>query len=197
MDWKKETLEYYDLNAVEFSTGTLVADMEDARKRFVACLPAEACVLDFGCGSGRDTKAFLDLGFQVDALDGSEELCVLASRYTGIPVKHMLFNELDVADRYDGIWACASILHLPKAELAEVIRKIEMALKTGGVLYTSFKYGKEEGMRHGRYFTDFTEESLKSFWSFPGLQIFDMWISQDIREDRREKQWINLLARRV
>ncbi len=197
MDWKKETLEFYDLNAAEFSAGTLVADMEDALKRFVTCLPAGACVLDFGCGSGRDTKAFLDLGFQVDALDGSEELCVLASRYTGIPVKHMLFNGLDAADRYDGIWACASILHLPRAELVEVISKLELALKLGGVLYASFKLGDFEGMRNGRYFIDFMEESLKEFWTFPGLKIFDVWVTQDVREDRKERQWINLLARRV
>ena len=70
-------------------------------------------ILDFGCGSGRDTKAFLDAGFRVDATDGSAELCALASSYTGIRVRQMLFNELDAVDQYDGIWACASILHLP------------------------------------------------------------------------------------
>ena len=197
MNHNYETLGYYNQNANDFAEGTLSADMSDSRSRFAAYLPPKGIILDFGCGSGRDTKAFLDAGFRVEATDGSEELCALASEHTRIAVRKMLFSELDAVDRYDGIWACASILHLPKAELADVIGKIETALKTGGVLYTSFKYGEEEGMRHGRYFTDFTEESLKAFWSFLGLQIFDMWISQDIREDRREKQWINLLARKV
>ena len=198
MDWKKETLDFYDQNAEEFASGTMAADMSETRSRFTAHIPPKGIILDFGCGSGRDTKAFLDSGFRVEAVDGSEELCALASAYTGITVRKMLFNELDSQDRYDGIWACASILHLPRTELAEVIRKLEKALKYGGVLYTSFKYGEYEGMRNGRYFTDFTEESLQAFWhSVTDLQIFDIWCTQDVRSDRKERQWINLLARRV
>ena len=198
MDWKKDTLDFYDQNAEEFASGTMAADMSETRSRFTAHIPPKGIILDFGCGSGRDTKAFLDSGFRVEAVDGSEELCALASAYTGITVHKMLFNELDSQDRYDGIWACASILHLPRTELAEVIRKLEKALKYGGVLYTSFKYGEYEGMRNGRYFTDFTEESLQAFWhSMTDLQIFDIWRTQDVRSDRKERQWINLLARRV
>ena len=163
MDWKKETLGFFDLNAEAFASGTMSADMAATRARFAAHLPDGGIILDFGCGSGRDTKAFLDAGFAVDAVDGSEKLCAIASAYTGVTVRRMLFSELDARDRYNGIWACASILHLPKAELAEVIRKTEAALKPGGVLYASFKYGDFEGMRGGRYFTCFTEETLKAF----------------------------------
>ena len=198
MDWKQETLEFYNQNTEEFVAGTLIADMEDARSRFLACLPSKAMILDLGCGSGRDTKAFLDARCRVEATDGSEELCASASAYTGIAVKKMLFSELNACDRYDGIWACASILHLPREELADVIRKIGIALKSGGVLYASFKYGDYEGMRNGRYFTDFTEEKLKAFWKqITDLQIVDTWISRDVRSDRKERQWINLLAKRV
>lgn len=194
----QETLKYYDQNANIFVTGTFEVDMTETRSRFAACLPDHAHILDFGCGSGRDTKAFMDLGFRVDATDGSEELCIRASEYTGIQVKRMLFQELDAYEKYDGIWACASILHLPKTELAEVITKIEAALKTGGVLYTSFKYGNFEGMKNGRYFTYFTEETLNEFWGNAfSLQIFDKWITQDVRPDRKDEKWINLLARRV
>ena len=198
MDWKKETLDYYDQNAEAFASGTLSADMTDARSRFSANLPPKGIILDFGCGSGRDTKAFLDAGFRVDAVDGSAELCALASEYTGIQVRQMLFNQLDACDRYDGIWACASILHLPQMELADMIGKIENALKVGGVLYASFKYGNFEGMRNGRCFTDFTEESLRKFWSLvTSLRIFDLWITEDVRPERKDEKWINLLARRV
>lgn len=197
MNHKEETLEFYNQNAAEFAAGTLTADMSPARSRFIACLSDGSYILDFGCGAGRDTKAFLDAGFQVDATDGSAELCASASAYTGIPVKQMLFSELDACEQYDGIWACASILHLPKAELADVIKKIEKALKTGGVLYTSFKYGTYEGMRNGRYFTDFTEDTLKSFWEeTTSMQCFDMWVSQDVRSDGKERQWISILARK-
>ncbi len=198
MGWERETLDFYDQNTKEFVSGTLIADMEETRSRFIACLPAGAQILDFGCGSGRDTKAFLEAGFRVDATDGSEEICAKASEYTGIPVRKMLFSELNARDQYDGIWACASILHLPRTELTDVIGKIATALKPGGILYTSFKYGDYEGMRNGRYFTDFTEETLRAFWEpMKSLQIFDTWITQDVRSDRKERQWINLLAKRV
>ncbi len=198
MDWKEQTLDFYDQNAEEFASGTLLADMKDSRSRFTACLPSGALILDFGCGAGRDTKAFLDAGFQTEASDGSEELCTLASAYTGIQVKRMLFSELDACERYDGIWACATILHLTREELTEVIAKIETALKHGGILYASFKYGDYEGMRNGRFFTDFTEGTLTAFWKqFSSLPLFDIWISQDVRSDRKERKWINLLARRV
>ena len=194
----QETLKYYDQNADIFIAGTFEVDMAETRSRFAACLPDHAYILDFGCGSGRDTKAFMDMGFRVDATDGSEEMCVRASEYTGIQVRKMLFQELDAYEKYDGIWACASILHLPKAELAEVITKIEVALKTGGVLYTSFKYGNFEGMKNGRYFTYFTEETLNEFWgNASSMQIMDKWITQDVRPDRKDEKWINLLARRV
>lgn len=198
MDWKDQTLDYYDQNSDAFVSGTVSADMTDTQTRFLACLPSNGAILDFGCGSGRDTKAFLETGYQVDAIDGSEELCARASEYTGISVKKMLFNELDVKDRYNGIWACASILHLPRKELQDVLKKIVVALKTGGVLYTSFKYGDYEGIRSGRYFTDFTEETLKAFIEkTKGLQIKDMWITQDVRAERHDLRWINVLAVKV
>lgn len=193
-----QTLFYYDYNADSFMEGTLGADMAHLRQRFLDQLPAGAYILDFGCGSGRDTKAFLELGYRVDAADGSEELCRRASDYTGIPVKHMLFQELTVRDQYDGIWACASILHLKRRELPDVLQRISDALKPGGILYTSFKYGNFEGMREGRYYSDFTEETLAALMEqVPSLLIFDQKISCDVRPGREEERWINILARRI
>lgn len=197
MDWQKETLEYYNQNPGTFVSGSLSADMTEARSRFAACLPSGGLVLDLGCGSGRDTKAFMELGFRVEAVDGSTELCELASSYAGIQVRQMLFSELDAVDRYDGIWACASLLHLPRAELLDVLGKAGAALKKGGVLYASFKYGDFEGMRNGRHFTDFTEDTLRRFWDVSSLRIFDLWITEDVRPDRKDEKWINLLARRA
>ena len=192
------TLQYYENHAMEFISGTIVADMSDARSRFMNQLQPGAYILDLGCGSGRDVKAFLDAGYQVDAVDGSSELCRIASEYTGIPVRQMLFQELDSVETYDSIWACASILHLPTEELEVVLHRIQRALKPRGILYTSFKYGSFEGLRNGRYFTDFTEEILTAFWSeIKGLCIIDTWITGDVRPGREEERWINLLARRV
>lgn len=192
-----ETLKYYADHADAFADSTAGVDMEPIRSRFLRHLPAGGRILDLGCGSGRDTKAFLKKGFQVDAVDGSAELCERASKLTGIPVKQMLFQELDAVSAYDGIWACASILHLPRPELQDVLGRIAAALKSDGVLYTSFKYGTFEGIRSGRHFTDFTEETLEAFWrGIPHLQIIDSWITQDVRPGREDGQWINLVARR-
>ena len=108
-------------------------------------------------------EVFLGYGYQVDAIDGSEELCKIASDNTGIQVKNMMFQELTEINRYDGIWACSSILHLPIVKLKEVMHKMVKALKRKGIIYTSFKYGNFEGERNGRYFTDMTEEKSDEF----------------------------------
>jgi len=192
------TLKYYEDNAQAFIAGTLSADMSEARQRFLTELPDSAYILDFGCGSGRDAKVFLELGYQVDAADASEELCKAASEITGITVKKMFFQELNAKETYDGIWACASILHLPKNELLSVLKKIAGALKAQGVLYTSFKYGEFEGMRDGRFYTDFTEETFREFiLAIPELHVFSIWLTGDVRPGRKEERWINILARRV
>lgn len=197
MEVVDKTLEYYQKNADLFVEGTVSVDMHDAQMRFLRMLLPHAYILDFGCGSGRDAKAFLDQGYQVDAVDGSPELCCIASELIGKPVKQMLFDDLSVSNQYDGIWACASILHLPRRNLVDVLPKISNALKTDGVLYASFKYGSYEGMRDGRYFTDFTEESLGNLMDeVPSLLIVDTWITDDVRPEREER-WINTLARRI
>ena len=154
-------------------------------------------ILDFGCGSGRDTRYFMDKGYRVTATDGSAEICRLASIFTGIAVKEMLFQELDDINTYGGIWACSSILHLPKNELLLVIRKMCNALKDTGVIYTSFKYGDFEGVRNGRYFTDLNEDSFKEFIAgIPELTIEDHWITGDVRPGRGDERWLNLILRK-
>ena len=157
---QNKTLAYYNTHAQSFTQSTLNVDFTAIQNKFLDKLPAGAFILDFGCGSGRDTRYFLDQGYHVEAIDGSEELCRLAGEYAGIEVKCMLFQELQDTDRYNAVWACSSILHLTYDELITVLEKIARALKDKGLLYTSFKYGTEEGERNGRYFTDMTEEKL-------------------------------------
>lgn len=193
-----KTIEYYNQNADMFAQGTRLVDFTIVQERFRKMLPVGSRILDFGCGSGRDTKYFLEKGYQVAATDGSAELCRLAGSFTGIRVKEMLFQELDEIGVYDGIWACSSILHLPKQELLPVIRKMCDALKDNGVIYTSFKYGDFEGERNGRYFTDFTEDTFDKFIKvIPELTIEEEWITSDVRPGRGEERWLNLILRKI
>lgn len=154
-------------------------------------------VLDFGCGSGRDTKYFLKFGLQVTAVDGSEEMCRYASEFTGLQVQNMLFQDLDVQNQYDGIWACSSILHLPKSELSVVLSKMVDALRDDGIIYTSFKYGDFEGERNGRYFTDFTLETFTGFIKdLEKIRMETYWITTDVRPGRGEEKWLNVMLRK-
>lgn len=192
------TIEYYENNAESFSQGTLNVDFSDVQERFASLMPEDAFILDFGCGSGRDTKYFLGRGFKVDAIDGSENLCKIASENTGIEVRNMLFSELDAGELYDGIWACSSILHLPKEELRDVFGRMIRAVKKGGFIYTSFKYGEAEGIRKGRYFTDFTEETFREFIrEKPEMEVTDEWISADVRPGRSEEKWLNIILKKT
>jgi 2-polyprenyl-3-methyl-5-hydroxy-6-metoxy-1,4-benzoquinol methylase len=192
-----KTLDYYNQNANTFFEGTVSVNFKEVQDKFLKVLPGKK-ILDFGCGSGRDTKYFLDNGYDVTAIDGSIELCKKASKYTGIKVKHMLFQELDEKDTYDGIWACSSILHLNKEELKPVLLKMIEALKKHGIIYTSFKYGDFEGERNGRYFSNFTIESFKEYvQDITSIQIEEYWLSGDVRKGREEEQWLNLILRKT
>lgn len=191
------TIDYYNQNADAFASGTIDVEFTEVQDKFLSYFPSGAYILDFGCGSGRDTKYFLNKGFQVDAADGSEELCKIAEKTTGIPVKRMLFSELGEVEKYDGIWACSSILHLPKDELSGVMGKMIQATKNGGCIYTSFKYGESEGYRNGRYFTDFTEERFAEFLKdYSQLTITEEWVSRDARPGRSDEKWLNLILKK-
>lgn len=189
-----QTLNYYNQNAAQFSDSTQSLDFAPVQDKFLSLLSPKAHILDFGCGPGRDTKYFLDHGCYTDAIDGSEELCRIASEYTGIAVRQMLFHELNASDEYDGIWACSSILHSTYYELKDILKKLARALKKEGILYASFKYGDFEGMRNGRYFIDMTEDKLQKI--LQETKVFDLkekWITTDIRPGRDEEKWMNII----
>lgn len=192
----ENTIIYYNLNSHRFVSDTQVVVFENTQKRFLSRL-SSSYLMDFGCGSGRDTKYFLDHGYTVDAIDGSEEMCKIAAAYTGIPVKQMLFLQLDEQEKYDGIWACASILHLPLQDLETVLHKMSRALKPSGIIYASFKYGTFEGERNGRYFTDMTEDTFAVLLKkIPTLTLEEQWISSDVRPDRGDEKWLNLILQK-
>ena len=184
---------YYNTNAKDFFEGTAYVDMSEQYKDFLTYIPKGGKILDAGCGSGRDSRIFKEYGYDIVAMDGSIELCKLASEYIGQEVIHKQFQDIDFPPIFDGIWAAASLLHVPSSEIDMVLSKLKESLKTGGIFYASFKYGDFEGERNGRYFHDLNEETAKVLFTRVGFKLEKMWITGDVREGRGDEKWINLL----
>lgn len=200
---KDRTIDYYDNNSEDFIQTTKDVEFSETQDKFIKELKnqfshEQISLLDFGCGSGRDTKYFLEKGFLVDAIDGSKEMCKFASTYTGIEVEHTSFQKYKTEKKFEGVWACSSILHLNKSDLEEVFKKLASMLKENGILYTSFKYSDFEGERNGRYFTDFTSESFAQFNEKLGyFEISKEWVTSDVRPGREGEKWLNLLLKKI
>ena len=192
------TLDYYNQNSKQFVHDTQDVKFTEIQDYFLSYLKPGAFILDFGCGSGRDTKYFLGKGYSVEAIDGSEELVKIARENTGIEVKQMLFQDLKETERYDGIFACASILHVPYTELPDIMRRMHQALKQSGIAYVSFKYGTFEGERNGRYFTDLNEEKLRDLLKeVTGFTVESIRITGDARPGRSDEKWLNVILRKT
>lgn len=187
-----QTVSYYNEYAEEYCAATVNVDMSFCRDRFMASLPVEAHILDAGCGSGRDSKVFIEHGFSVTAMDASENICMEAAKLLGKDVLQLTFDEIEFENEFDGIWACASLLHVPKNEIACVINKLKKALKPAGIFYASFKYGTGEREVNGRVFNDYDEALLKLLLERVGFTVMDIFITEDVREDRAE--WVNVIA---
>ena len=189
----KDTLAYYNNNADAFVESTFEVSMEAFYQEFLPRLPKGGHILDAGCGSGRDALFFDQKGYRVSAFDGSEAIVSLAREKTGLSVQHRYFSEIHESSTYDGIWACASLLHLPLADVPEAIGRLWNALKPDGVFYMSFKIGQGERDHNGRHFTD-ADESIAEQWvqNLTGLEACQMWRTDDQRPDRDE-QWLNIL----
>ncbi len=185
------TLNYYQNNAQTFFDGTVNVDMSPLYEAFTRSLAPGSRVLDAGCGSGRDAKAFREMGYQVEAFDASSALVEMARAHTGLPVQLMTFADVAWKAEFDGIWCCASLLHVPAAELPEVMQKLADALKAGGVWYVSFKYGDGEREVDGRRFTDMDEVALRRLVeAMPDTEIQALWMTRDVRPGRDEV-WLN------
>jgi 2-polyprenyl-3-methyl-5-hydroxy-6-metoxy-1,4-benzoquinol methylase len=191
-----KTLNYYNQNAQSFSDSTLHVDMSALYAEFLPLIPKHGHILDAGCGSARDAMYFKQQGFTVSAFDASPELAKLASNYLQQAVEVKTFQQLNCTNKYDGIWCCASLLHVPKAELPQVFLKLQNALKPNGVLYVSFKYGTQERVHNGREFTDLNESALTALInSHTKLKILKQWQTVDQRPERESEVWLNALIK--
>ena len=188
------SVDYYNRNAETYFASTVQSDVHDLRLKFLVHVPIGGDILDAGCGSGRDALAFRRAGYRVTAFDASIEMCRMARQYTELPVIQMTFQEMMWHGAFDGIWACASLLHVPREELPEILRHFVHALRPNGVLYGSFKYGSDERIVDGRRFTDMTEADLEPLFQLIGFNSVEYWTTNDVRPGRTEERWLNALA---
>ena len=192
------SIEYYDKNAEKFTQETFGLDLSDIHSSFLKHVPTGGRILDAGCGSGRDSVAFKAAGYEVVAFDASPEMVKIASKNLGQEILNLSFEDIAFREDFDGIWACASLLHVKADDLVMVMSKLRVALKPGGVLYVSFKLGSGSRVKDdGRYFVDLNFDGLASLVEeVPGLTAKEQWETTDHRPGRESEQWVNALLQR-
>ncbi|CDB16114.1 methyltransferase type 11 [Clostridium sp. CAG:221] len=190
------TLDYYNKNSEEYFNSTLNVDMTNTYKEFLKLVPEGGKILDLGCGSGRDSMNFMKLGYEVTAVDGSKELAKKASALLGKEVIASTFEELELKEKFHGIWACASLLHIKREDLKTVLNNLYNNLEDNGVFYMSFKYGEKEYVDDkNRYFNCFTDESIISFINEnTKYNILGLYITEDKLGRVNEVKWVNLIC---
>lgn len=189
-----DTITYYNQNAEEYFNNTVNVSMQELYDQFEAYLKPGNKILNLGCGSGRDSRYFLSKGYDVVSVDGSKEMCRLAEKYIGRGVRNITFAELDYNNEFDEVWASASLLHISKNNLPEILRKIYCALMSHGIIYSSWKYGGEDRIINGILYYNYREESIFSEFDSMSFNIESSWLTGD-NMGRRDK-WINIIAKK-
>ena len=192
------SITYYNQNADRYYNNTLNVDMSKIYYSFLQHLPPGSLILDAGCGSGRDSLHFINLGYRVEAFDGSEEMVRRSCQLIDREVQHCTFEEFHSEQSYDSIWACASLLHVEKDRLTDVIEKLAVYLKKGGIFYMSFKYGDRDYEKDGRHFSCFKEDDFTELIEeLDCLKIIELFQTVDARKDRPDEYWLNCLLEHV
>jgi SAM-dependent methyltransferase len=193
-----DSIAFYEDHAEEFFQRSVDTPILEQQRAFAAMLPAGGRVLDAGCGSGRDAKLFREWGFQVTATEAAPKLAALARAHSGVDVQVMRFDQMAWEEAFDGIWACASLLHVSRAKLPETLRRLRRALVPGGVWFMSFKYGAAERETNFRRFTDLDEAGAERLIAeVGGLELLSLQVTGDVRAERAEERWLSVVCRRV
>ena len=195
-----DSIEYYNKHAAEYFQKTVDIDMQEHWDAFMKLLPEGASILDLGCGSGRDSAYFLSCGYDVTLLDASKEMCNLASIHTGRDCLNLSYEDMDFHNVFDGIWACASLVHIPSNRIDGILKKILKGLKVNGIMYMSFHYGDFEGLRDGRYFTDYKTRALKELiMRQKNVELIEIQKCKDIQSKRQDEEysWIYAIIRKI
>ncbi len=192
-----DPIDYYNKYAAKVFEDTVDQNMDAITAPFLELLEEGDTILDMGCGSGRDSLTFYDLGYDVTPLDGSEEMCRLAEVHTGLDVLQMTYEEMAFDGAFDGVWACGAFVHIPKDEMPALFRKVARALTEDGIFYLSMRLGDFEGFQGERYFSCYSEKELRSLMEGDGLfTVLKEWVTRDVRSGHSDIQWINILARK-
>ena len=194
-----DTLSYYNENAKLYFEQTVKEDLKENYNRFLSKIAQNAYILDFGCGSGRDSRYFIEHGYRVKAIDGSAEMCKLSSNYINQKVECMKFNELNDEELYDAIWACSSILHVSKKELPSILAKMIRALKPEGVIYMSFKKGAGYKIVEDKYYNFLTKQELEKILQEKSLKLKIVDYFETISSTRRPEKviWANFIVQKI
>ena len=191
-----DTIRYYDQHASEYFTSTADVDFDQLRRKFVSYLPEHAKIIDIGCGSGRDVKAFCEMGYQAIGLDASEELAAEAEKQLGIEVQAGDMTTWIAEEPFDGIWCCAALLHLHEEEATVFLQNLQHNLKPGGIVFLSVKEGIKTGPdEKGRYMHNYTKQELRKKLATAGLEILEIDTSEDSL-GRGGFRWLNAFCKR-
>lgn len=195
----ESTLAFYRKHAGDFVKTTANLELSALYDPFLHALPENAHILDAGCGSGRDAKAFMEMGYKITAIDASSEMAQIASRLTGQRCPVLAFQNMEFCSEFNGIWACASLVHVPKAEMRDVLRRFVRAIRAGGSLYVSLTEGEGERISDdGRFFNYYTRESFLAVTSlFPLLEETLFWKTHDAVKRLASTSWLNFLFRKA
>lgn len=189
------TIKFYNENAKKYYEDTKNGDMKNIYGNFLENIKNGGSILDLGCGSGRDSLYFINEGYKVTSVDGSINLALEAEKLTGQRVIVSMFEELHLEEQFNGIWACASLLHVKRENIIDVINRLSLNLKDDGVFYMSFKYGENEFIdEKGRYFNNYTKETFLNMINMcNNLDVIDISVSDDVLGGRNNLKWINAL----
>ena len=194
-----DSIAYYNKNAKSFFDRTINADLQEVYQKFLSHLPKEGRILDAGCGVGRDSKFFLNKGYEVVPFDGSIEMVRMTSNLIGKSALHMLFEDINFFSEFDAVWANASLLHVPYENLREIIQSFHKSLFPSGILYASFKYGTSMRKVEDRLFFDMNETAIEPY--LKGLfHPLEIWKSADTRSKvalSPDKSWLHFIAKRI
>jgi SAM-dependent methyltransferase len=189
------TVEFYESHADEYFERTVLADLSTFYERFLRHVKPGGLILDAGCGSGRDLKALHSHGFEVLGIDASPKLASIASKFSGVQCLPIRFEDISFRKRFDGVWACASLLHIPKRKIHPVLHRLDRSLIPGGALFVSLRLGQGEAFTDdGRFFAYYTCDEVRALFDKAGFLIDDLWVSQDTLPGREGIEWINVIA---